>query len=209
MKIMDYIEEYVNCIGIRMPIFTQEIYDYVFSKLPNVNKAVINEYIVRYAKQNPEFIRYQKGIYYKTTNTPFGQAGINLTELIKKNYLFDSGKRIGYETGPSYMNKIGLTTQMPKFTFIATENKKSRPMESVYLIKPVTHITEENFRYLQLLDMMENRVKVHFEVDRIKIFRDFIDRYELNYEQLLNFAKLYHNNKIYQEIAETTRGEFL
>lgn len=207
MNVMDCIANYVGGIGTRVPIFTQDIYDYVAGQLPETDKAVVNEYITRYARRNPDFVRHQKGIYYKTVYTPFGQAGINTTELIKRTYLYDGGRVIGYETGPSYMNKVGLTTQMPKFTFIATENKKSRSIDGIQLVKPVTDITEENYRYLQLLDMMDNRFKVHFEREKAKVFRAFIDSYGLSYERLLNYAKLYRNTRIYQEIAETTRGE--
>lgn len=205
MNIIDCIDNYVGRIALRVPIFTQDIFAYVAEQSPNVQKGVVNEYITRYAERNPGFIRYQKGIYYKTLETPFGKAGIDITELIRRLYLYDGDKVVGYETGPSYMNKMGLTTQMPRYIFIATRRTGASQIEGLQLVRAVTNVSDDNFRYLQLLDMMDNRFKVQLDGERTQAFRDYIDRYELSYETLLNYATMYRNKNIYQEIASTTR----
>ncbi|UKI14062.1 MAG: hypothetical protein L6V85_08120 [Clostridiales bacterium] len=94
-------------------------------------------------------MRYQKGIYYKTVHTPFGVAGIDTTELIKRTYLVNGDDVIGYESGPSYMNKIGLTTQMPNMTYIVTtrtryttEDKKTEYILLNLLFKSIEIITD-------------------------------------------------------------------
>lgn len=124
MTVIDCIGKYVDQAKARVPIFTNEIYNYVEQKLPNVKKNLFNEYIIRYAKANPTFVRHKRGIYYKTVVTPFGKAGISYPDLIKKVYLTNGDNVIGYESGPSYMNKIGLTTQIPSHTYIVTERTK-------------------------------------------------------------------------------------
>lgn len=211
MNVMECIELYIGNVEERTPIFTQEIYESVLKEFPTAKKNMVNEYVTRYAEKHPDFVRYKKGIYYKSKQTPFGVCGIDMTELIRKTYLYDGKKVIGYETGPSYMNKIGLTTQMPKFTFIATENNRLNAAgedDGVYLIAPVMNVTENNFRYLQLLDMLDNRFKVKIENENpYMIYRSYIERYGLDYERLLNYARLYKNNRIYREIAQTARGE--
>lgn len=118
MTVIDCIGKYVDQAKARVPIFTNEIYNYVEQKLPNVKKNLFNEYIIRYAKANPTFVRHKRGIYYKTVVTPFGKAGISYPDLIKKVYLTNGDNVIGYESGPSYMNKIGLTTQIPSHSSI-------------------------------------------------------------------------------------------
>ena len=50
----------------------------------------------------PELRCYQKGIYYRTTVTPFGEVGINKEQLIADKYLLPN---IGYETGFTVMNQ--------------------------------------------------------------------------------------------------------
>lgn len=211
MTVMECIDQYVNGIDCRVPIFTNDIYKYVIERIPNVRKNLLNEYMTRYAKSNPDFIRHQKGIYYKTLTTPFGKAGIIYAELIKRMYLADGGNVFGYETGPSFMNKIGLTTQMPTHTYIATQRTRSIVKDNndkLLLWKPITKITKENFRYLQFLDLLDNRMKVKMEAENYQdILRNFIDTHNLDFELLLCYARYYKNNKIYGRLADLARGE--
>ena len=58
----------------------------------------------------PDLRCYQKGIYYRTVDTPFGEMGINKEKLIAEKYLLPDK---GYETGLCLLHHMGLTTQMP------------------------------------------------------------------------------------------------
>lgn len=210
MTVMNNIGEYVNSVAYCVPIFTNDIYKYVERYIPGVTKGLVNEYIIRYAKCHPEFIRYQKGIYYKTTSTPFGKAEINYTELVKRVYLFDTNEVFGYETGPSFMNKIGLTTQVPAHTYIATERARSTitlGKDRLVLLKPVVKVTKDNYHYLQFLDLLDNRMNINIEAaNRLDILRNYIDTYRLDFEKLLSYAKYYKNNKMFIGIAELAQG---
>lgn len=210
MNVMQCIDEFVQKVEVRVPVYTNEIYEYVKSELPNTDKAIFNVSLQRYEKRNPDFVRYQKGVYYKVLHTPFGVAGIDIIEFIKRKYLVNGNDVIGYESGPSYMNKIGLTTQMPNMTYIVTtktryttEDKK----DGIYLIKPVIKINRDNYRYLQLLDMLDNKMKVKIEADNYQeILRKHIDTYGLSFERLIGYAKYYNNNKVYAGLSELARG---
>lgn len=210
MTVMQYIDEFVRKAELRVPLYTNEIYEYVKTKLPDTDKATFNMTLQRFEKRNPDFVRYQKGVYYKTVHTPFGVAGIDTTELIKRTYLVNGDEVIGYESGPSYMNKIGLTTQMPNMTYIVTtrtryttEDKK----DGIYLIKPVIQINRDNYRYLQLLDMLDNKMKVKIEADNYQdILRKQIGTFGLSFERLIGYAKYYNNNNVYAGLSELARG---
>lgn len=209
MTVMQCIDEFIQKAELRVPMYTNEIYEYVKSKSPDTDKATFNMTLQRYEKSNPYFMRYQKGIYYRTVYTPFGLAGINMTELIKRKYLVNGNEVIGYESGPSYMNKIGLTSQMPNMTYIVTgktryttEDKK----HGLYLIKPVFPVNRDNYRYLQLLDMIDNKMKVKIEADNYQeILRKQIDTFSLTFERLIGYAQ-YYNNKVYAGLSELARG---
>ena len=210
MNVMTCIDEYVGNVDYRIPIFTNDIYKYVEKKIPDIKKDLLNEYVLRYQKSNPNFIRYQKGIYYKTLETPFGKADISYKDLIKRVYISDEDSLFGYESGPSFMNKIGLTTQLPTHTYLVT--KKNRVVlnniENLVLIKAQTTITEQNYRYLQLLDVLDNKYNVKIEAENYKdILRTFIDDYKINFEKLMYYAKYYKSNKVYTEIADLAREE--
>lgn len=209
MTVMQCIDEFVKKIKLRVPVYTNEIYEYVKSKLPDTDKAMFNMNIQRYEKRNHNFIRYQKGIYYKTVRTPFGVAGIDTTELIKRMYLVNKDEIIGYESGPFYMNKIGLTTQMPNMTYIVTTRTRYTTRDKkdgIYFIKPVIQINRNNYRYLQLLDMLDNKMKVKIEADNYKeILRKQIDTFGLSFERLIWYAKYYNNNNVYAGLSELAK----
>ena len=210
MSIMDCIEQYIKNAKLRDPIFTTDIFEYINENIPGVRKGVINAYITRYAASHPDFIRYQKGIYYKTVTTPFGVATINYTELIKRTYIGNGNEIYGYETGPSLMNKLGLTTQMPNQTYIATERARAVVVDggdNLQLLTPVTDITKENYRYLQFLDILDNKMKIKFEAENMQdILRAYIENHGLNFEYMLYYATFYKNKRIYSRIAELARG---
>ena len=106
--IMDLITEYIDNIGNGYPIFTSDIHDYVLNEIADAKPLVINEYINRYEKNNNNFVRYKKGIYYKCVDTVFGKTKIKQGELIRRLYLEDDEEVYGYETGPSFMTKLGF-----------------------------------------------------------------------------------------------------
>lgn len=205
MNITVCIDAYVKGVRTGSPVFTEDIYAYVARHIPGARRDVVNTYIARYAAK-ADLVRYRKGIYYKAAVTPFGATGISYAELLKRRYLTDGDKVFGYETGPSYMNKIGLTTQMSGSTFIATDKAGGGTEPGVVLVRPVLPVDNDNYRYLQFLDMLDNRMKVRIEAaDRKKILRGYIDAHGLDFEKLMYYARYYKNSRIYGRIAELAR----
>lgn len=208
-KIMELITKYIETVKIGYPIFSSDIHNYVLNAIKDAKPLVINEYINRYEKKHDDFIRYKKGIYYKCVNTFFGKTKIKYADLVKRLYLEDEGEVYGYETGPSLINDLGLTTQVPKYLFIATNKLQvDKVNNSIKLVKPVTKVTKKNYKYLQVLDVISNKFKVNIEInDYNLILRKEIDKMNLNFEQLLYYANFYNDNEIYKKIAELARGE--
>ena len=206
--IMDLINEYINNVNNGYPIFTSDIHEYVSKRIIDCNPLVINEYINRYEKNNTNFVRYKKGIYYKCTETFFGKTKIKQGELIKRLYLEDENEIYGYETGPSFIYRMGLTTQVPKYTYFATnKNRLDKCNNTIELVKPMVKITKHNFKYLQILDVISNKYNVPFEVDNPnEIIRNVIVNNNLGFEELLYYATFYKDNSIYKKIAFLAKG---
>lgn len=206
--IMKLINEYIDNIDNGYPIFTSDIHNYVLNEIEDAKPLVINEYISRYENNNDNFMRYKKGIYYKCIDTFFGKTKIKQSELIRRLYLEDDKEVYGYETGPSFINRMGLTTQIPKFTYFATnKNRSDKCSNTIELVKPMVKVTKENFKYLQILDVISNKYGVPFEVDNPnEIIRNVIDDNNLNFEYLLFYAKYYNDKEIYKKITNLTRG---
>lgn len=85
----------------------------------------------------PNLRFYQKGIYYLTAVTPFGEVGIDKERLIADKYLLPD---IGYETGYTVLHRMGLTSQLPKERCVATNKAadctrmvRQQPFSSVLL----------------------------------------------------------------------------
>lgn len=206
--IMNLITEYIDNIDSGYPIFTSDIQDYVLNEIKDANLLTINEYINRYEKNNNNFIRYKKGIYYKSIDTYFGKTKIKQSALIKRLYLADEKDVYGYETGPSLINRMGLTTLVPKYTYFATNKTRvNKCNNTIELVKPVVKVTKENFKYLQILDVIANKYDVPFDVDNPnEIIRNVIDDNKLEFENLLYYATFYKDNGIYKKIANLARG---
>lgn len=102
--------------------------------------------------------RFGKGKYYKPKNGIFGEVPLMenqvLESILKKN-----GSWIGYITGTSAYNKLGLTTQITNEFTIAT-NELRKPIKlgrvKARFVKSYGKIEEKNIPLLQLLDAIKD-----------------------------------------------------
>ncbi|MET1249040.1 hypothetical protein ABWW58_09655 [Sporolactobacillus sp. STCC-11] len=139
------------------PILTEELRDKLTinpnTLRQNLKKAADEGYIVRYALKN--------GIYYRPNPEAVFRSTLSLYSVIKKKYLFDStNHRIGYVTGLSFANELGLTTQNALAYEIVTNKEKMRSRKviygksSVFLMKPKRVVTARNYKLLQIFDLI-------------------------------------------------------
>jgi len=99
-----------------------------------------------------------KGVFYKPKQTVFGEIAPNYGDQLRL-YLFEKGKRIGYETGGSLYNKMGLTTQMAYQIKIASRSKRifiNRGALKATAVKSYAEVTDDNFELLGLLDAIKD-----------------------------------------------------
>jgi len=115
---------------------------------------------------------------------------------------------IGYETGPSFLNKIGLTTQIPKNKYFATnlyQRNGSRVDKNlnVAIRKPSIKVTADNYKYLQLLDAIEN--KDNTIIDAIhpeKVIFNYIKKSNLDFMKLIVLARKYYKKEVLLQIVD-------
>ena len=206
MTLGNCIDEFIKKAPLSEPITTDEIYEYILSKIPNANKASFNASMQKYERNSPSLARFQKGIYYKKIDSPFGDSGIDIAEMVRRTYVVDGDEVIGYERGPSFMNKVGLTTQVPALTYLATMKTRyarTDPRYFLSLSKPVTQVNKENCRYLQFLDLVENKEKVNVEASNaLDIMKELIKRYDLSFSKLVYFARFYQSMEVYCRLSD-------
>lgn len=153
----------------------------------------------------PELRCYQKGIYYRTNKTPFGEVGINREQLIADKYLLPHN---GYETGFAVMHRMGLTTQMPRQRILATNMAKDCARTDkklgVTIRPPKVTVTAENKAYLQLLDVLEMLDKAPVDEERpYEIIARHIRGQRLEYGTLLAYANKFYNKNTVMQLANT------
>ena len=212
MTYMDFTLRYLKKQGVAEPIYTREVAEAIAEEF-EVNRKIaalraassINR-ILSDGKL-PSLRRYQKGIYYKTKPTFFGEAVIDKAQLIQDKYLLPD---IGYETGEGALHRLGLTTWMPNKRVLATNVAKQSIRYDQRLdvwIRPArTKINQDNIKYLQTLDVLSalDGSPVDAE-DPYKVLAKHIERNKLHYDILLAYAAMYYNQKTIFALAEIAK----
>jgi hypothetical protein len=109
-----------------------------------------------------EIARLSKGRYYKPENTRFG-ALAPVQEQVVKDLLEEDRKTLGYLTGYSIYNKLGLTTQLSNTIQIGKNEVRpafKRERYKIAFIRQKNTITKENIPLLQLLDAIRYIKKI-------------------------------------------------
>ena len=98
--------------------------------------------------------KLSKGKYYKPQESVFGNLLPEQYQIVK-DLLENDDKRIGYITGYSIYNSLGLTTQISNVIQIGKQQTRAsikRGRFKISFIKQKNTITKENIKLLQLLD---------------------------------------------------------
>jgi hypothetical protein len=155
VKITEYIAITIN----RFPkgyVFT---YDDFISKV-NERQAVIKA-LNRMAASG-KIAKLSKGKYYKPESTPFGDILPSQKQVVK-DLLEENGKPVGYLTGYSIYNKLGLTTQVSNTIQIGKIDIRpnfKRERYTIAFIKQKNTITKESVPLLQILDAIRYIKKI-------------------------------------------------
>ena len=105
--------------------------------------------------------RYDTGIYYIPKKTIFNvEATPSRDLIIEKKFIKDGQEIVGYISGILFANQLGLTTQVPA-VYEVVSNKATRASRkvsignaTVLLRKTRVSVTAENYKVLQLLDLI-------------------------------------------------------
>jgi hypothetical protein len=127
--------------------------------------------------QDGKMVKYEVGVYYLPTYTALGQSVLNPRKVIEKKYI-QGGK--GYYSGSTFLNQIGISSQMPNIIEIYTNSEKSNVRsikvgnQKVILRKARTEINPSNTAALSFLEMMTCISPSYLNSERKKIVVEFI-----------------------------------
>ncbi len=204
MNYNEMIVDYIDDCPFDEPIFIEEIKEY-FQDV--IDGHTINVYLNRLVHNN-KIVQYLKGIYYKPLKGIFGDKKLNINKVIEKKYIIDNHGQKGYYAGAVLFNRLGLTTQIPRMSLIITNecpNKNDYKNKNLGVIirKPKIEITEENYKYLQLIDLLLNKDHINIEaVNEKEIIYKFINDNQLEIEKLFKYAKLTNSKKAIERLYD-------
>jgi len=109
-----------------------------------------------------KIMKLAKGRYYKPEDSSFGKLQPNQNEIIK-DLLEKDGKLIGYLTGYSTYNQLGLSTQVSNIIQIGRNEVRpmfKRERYTISFVRQKNVITKENIPLLQILDAVRYFKKI-------------------------------------------------
>lgn len=131
--------------------------DYVFTasdfEMESQNQSAVVKSLNRMAATG-EISKLSKGKFYKPRKTQFGELKPSAYQ-IAKDYIERNGKLIGYITGYSAYNALGLTTQISSYIQIGTNKSRRAVKRDKYTISFILQqntITKKNIEILRILD---------------------------------------------------------
>ena len=151
--------EYISFTIDRLPkgyIFTYADFITEVNKKEAVIKA-LNRMV-----ESGKIAKLSKGKYYKPESTPFGKLQPSQAQIVK-DLMENDGKIIGYLTGYSIYNQLGLTTQVSNTIQIGKKEVRTsfkRERFTISFVKQKNTITKENIPLLQLLDVIRYIQKI-------------------------------------------------
>ena len=207
MNIINYLE---TVYGYSTPIFLKDV------RIGGKSKAAIKESFYRAVKDG-QLERRSNGIYFLRSNEKFG-SGITFEDVVEKKFIYskDVNKgfkelfRIGYYTGMTFLNRIGISEQVPAILEITTNNTSSKKRfysskKSLAIIrKGKTQITSQNYLMLQFLDMF-HWLSSYEVIKNSELLRKYIESNYLTKQQFSEYIPLYS----FQTLKKITEGGLL
>ena len=209
--VLEYIEQYPE----DEPIFIENIKKYVIGQYEEDDKqenVLKNINVILNRLKNKGIIKTEyKGVYYKPIISMFGAVPLNTNKLRKLKYLEDKDGNIkGYIVGAKLFNKLGLTTLVPNVTDIGTNECKYHKQYDeklrTYITKPKIEITNENYRYLQFIDILDNKDNIPIDAPNVdEILYRIIEECKLDFEKIIKYARETNNRKVLNKLFVLAR----
>lgn len=208
--VLEYIEQYPK----DEPIFIEDIKKYVIQQCKNEEQANVlkNINVILNRMKNEGIIKAEyKGVYYKPIISMFGEVPLDTNKLRKLKYLEDkNGNRKGYIIGAKLFNMLGLTTLVPNVTDIVTNECKYHKQYDerlrTYITKPKIVITNENYRYLQFIDILENKDNIYIEAENAnEILYSIIEECKLDFEKIIKYVRETNSKNVLDKLLILAR----
>lgn len=198
--VYNYILEYYKA---GEPIFLSDI------KMSEVSDKTIRQQLKRLADAG-KLMRYEAGIYYLPKKTRLKSGYKPSADVVARyKYICRNGKVIGYYSGHTFANQIGVSTQVPfkaeivsnNFTSIVRDVKVGNQIYTVRRSR--VPVTGKNYKVLQLLELLKD-IDEYADEDNENVQEQlfaYIRKNRISREQVDQYLE-YFPMKIYKSIYE-------
>ena len=186
------------------PIFTGDI------DIPGMTEENLRYHLKKYTDSGI-ICRFEPGVYYFPKTDIFGERMVLSPDAVAVHkYILRREKRVGYYSGYTLANRMGLSTQVP-FTQEICSNyapalvRKITIKNRQYILRrPVAEVTEENVSVLQFLDCLRDIEKcAEMDMGKCgKILTEYARKNAITKKRLDKYITNYPT-KIYKAIYET------
>ena len=190
MEIMTLFESILQQYGTNEPILSSEVSFQGYSR-PWIYKQ-LNQLC-----EDGKLVRYEKGVYYIPTQTPFGKSLLNPRKVIERKYISQGGEVVGYYSGMTFQNQLRLTTQMPNVIELYTNNETTRVRDvfvgtqKVLLRRARTKITAANADVLSFLELMNDLTSDVIDDEKKAIITRFISDRKITRKDISTYAPVF------------------
>lgn len=187
---MGLYEHLLSTFGQNEPILFREI------QYQDYSKAWICKELNRLCVDG-QLIRYEKGVYYIPKETALGVVPLNPRKVIEKKYISDGQSTMGYYSGLTFFNQLGLSTQMPNVLELYTNQETSKVREAlvgsqkVLLRRARTEINSQNAGVLSFLELMNTVPPGYLDDERRKKVSQYIRQKGISRKDITEYAPVF------------------
>lgn len=184
------LEEYLkNEYGYNTPIFLSRL------NIKDITYVNLRQMLSRMVKEG-KIDKYAQGIYYFPTETRIGKSTLSNLDIIIDKYIKDNDYVSGYYTGLDFLNKLGISNQVPNTSEIVTNKESSAKRnvkigkKNIIIRRPYTRITNQNWKELQLIDFF-NDYAIEYINNNKGLVVKYIKQNEFSYDSIIKLLKYY------------------
>ncbi len=158
--------------------------------------------------------RFEKGVYYIPSKSRLGiERELSPETLVSYKYIYRNNRVLGFYSGYTFANQLGITTQVPFVCEVIT-NEIGNPKKDItingmsfVLRKARTEINENNVKLLQFLELLNNLDRyAELSFPEVKsLLAKYIRVNGFSKKEVDKYIKLFPD-KIYKTIYETEIG---
>ena len=198
---MNLISYLTDIYGYDTPIFLKDV------RIGRKSKTAIREAFYRAVKRG-DIERKSNGIYFVRSKKEFG-SGVLFEDILKEKFIYDSGvypglelfSTNGYYSGLTFLNKIGISQQVPAILEVTTNKTSSKKRYFVVgkrvaiIRKARTKVDFHNYDILQFLDMF-HFITMEEVIENKELIRNYIKEKQLSKYQFEQYIKFYSTQTI-------------